>query len=77
MGSGGSCPICYQKFQSGIIVCSKCASKVNLNEPSTNIQQLKAEIAALLLEFDATGSQRYSTISFDTLINKLRQLSAV
>lgn len=44
---------------------------------STPNQQLKAELAALVREYDAAGSQRYSLDNFDRVIDKLRQLSAV
>lgn len=41
------------------------------------VQQLKAEIAALVREYDVAGSQRYSLDNFDRVIERMRQLSAV
>ena len=70
-----SCSVCEETLGVGTIVCGRCAAKKYGTQP-TDVQQLKAEIAAIsaeLLLVYKTGSDEYVV----SVINKLRQLSAV
>jgi hypothetical protein len=56
--------------------CTECTAKNTICTQPTDVQQLKAEIAAALYEYNDISSGAPSS-ALDILISKLRQLSAV
>jgi copper chaperone CopZ len=63
-----SCPHCNKDIET--------TSKLVESAPSTDVQQLKAEIAALVSKFDPDHKEHY-TYHLKDLLRDLRQLSAV
>ena len=58
-------------------VCEECATKKSCTQP-TDVQQLKAEIAALAMELQDFNDRRISAFGRVTeIVAKMRQLSAV
>ena len=57
-------------------VCDQCAPKISGTQ-STDVQQLKAEIAALATEIESCLGRIPSGDKVFSLIAKMRQLSAV
>jgi uncharacterized paraquat-inducible protein A len=70
------CDKCREYTGEQIIVCPRCASKINEVQPAS-AQQLKAEIAALVNLFPATIPVDGCHTALVGLVYKLRQLSAV
>jgi hypothetical protein len=73
------------QYFNGVFVPSACvfckyhpmnATKTICTQP-TDVQQLKAEIAALLSKYDVPDGVKIVPPSLGYLINELRQLSAV
>lgn len=73
------CAECGQSFENEIDAVIQnhepCATKHG-TQP-TALQQLKAEIANLVQEYDRCINEPHSDYHFSDTVNKLRQLSAV
>ena len=77
MGFAYRCDKCHQLTENQIVLCPSCA--LNAKEAGQpDVQQLKAEIAALVTELDGLYlDQDMPKCTVAHYVNKLRQLSAV
>ena len=59
-----------------VVLCSECATEICGTQP-TDVQQLKAEIAALIPAVEACSGYARNGESVRSVVAKMRQLSAV
>ena len=72
------CDKCGKLSDRYIILCPTCATGNTVGTQPTDVQQLKAEIAALANELDYFNFHRISKFgAVDEIVAKMRQLSAV
>lgn len=71
------CKKCGEHNQAIVLRCRNCASE-SLESQTTAVQQLKAEIASLVVKFDrCIRDERDRGFYFSDVVEELRQLSAV
>ena len=70
------CDKCGKLSGRYIILCPTCATKHCGTQP-TDVQQLKAEIAALVPDIESLSNVYTRAHGIDRIIERMRQLSAV